>query len=64
MSKYRYAKNFHNRMTQKYDIVHCEEILQSQNLWALEEKEFNKKELFEKVLNSNLIKESFLYSIT
>ncbi len=50
-------------MTGPDDRIDCEEILRKSNDWALNDNEFNAKEEFEKVLNSNQNKNSFLYSI-
>ncbi len=50
-------------MTGTDDTIDCEEILRKSNDWALNENEFDAEEEFEKVLNSNRNKDSFLYSI-
>jgi hypothetical protein len=63
MSKYRNAKVLMNRMTETDDTIDCEEVLLKSKDWALNENEFNAKEEFEKVLNSNRNKNSFIYSI-
>ncbi len=63
MSKYRNAKVLMNRMTETDDTIDCEELLLKSNDWALNENEFNAKEEFEKVLNSNRNKDPFIYSI-
>jgi hypothetical protein len=62
MSKYRNAKHLIEVMTETDDTIDCEQILQKINDWALNNNEFNAEE-FEKVLNSNQNKDSFLYSI-
>jgi hypothetical protein len=64
MSKYRNAKQLIERITETDDTIDCEQILRKSNDWALNMKEFNDiEEEFEKVLNSNQNKDSFLYSI-
>jgi hypothetical protein len=63
MSKYRNAKQLINLMTGTDDTIDCEDILRKIDGWALNENEFNAEEEFEKVLNSNRNKDSFLYSI-
>jgi thymidine kinase len=63
MSKYRNAKELIKGMIGTVDTIDCEEILRKRKDWALNENEFNAKEEFEKVLNSNQNKDSFLYSI-
>jgi hypothetical protein len=64
MSKYRNAKQFIERITETDDTIDCEQILRKSNDWALNVKEFNNiEEEFEKVLNLNQNKDSFLYSI-
>ncbi len=50
-------------MTETDDTIDCEQILRKSNDWALNDNEFNAKEEFEKVLNSNQNKDSFVYSI-
>ncbi len=50
-------------MTGTDGTIDCEGILRKNNCWALNENQFNAKEEFEKVLNSNQNKDSFLYSI-
>jgi hypothetical protein len=62
MLKYKKAKNFCHEIT-KGNIPNCKEILENKNEWDLSVDEFNVKEEFEKVLNSNLNKNSFLYLI-
>jgi hypothetical protein len=63
MSKYRNAKQLIKVMTETDDTIDCEQILRKSNDWALNDNEFNAKEEFEKVLNSNQNKDSFVYSI-
>ncbi len=50
-------------MTGTDGTIDCEGILRKNNCWALNENQFNAKEEFEKVLNQNQNKDSFLYSI-
>ncbi len=63
MFKYRNAKELMKIMTGTVDTIDCEEILRKRKDWALNDNEFNAEEEFEKVLNSNQNKDSFLYSI-
>jgi hypothetical protein len=63
MLKYRKAKNFYHEIIKGNNIPNCKEILENKNEWDLRADEFNVKEEFEKVLNSNLNKNSFLYLI-
>ncbi len=65
MSKYKKAKQLIERITETDDTIDCEQILRNSNDWALNQNQFNAKQEFEIVLNSNQNsnKDSFLYSI-